>query len=140
MAAHDHHVITAALLTLGSVTVTLDGTTMQWNHSVDLVDSTVWGDTFKQKLISLQDYGGSFEANNDLTDNELDEDLDAAMATNVAVAWRPSSGAIAVTNPELQFTGAMSNLQKTLTHGQVYKVSANVQLTTSAGITRDVTP
>jgi hypothetical protein len=140
MAIHDHQVITAAYLTIGSATLTLDGQSVTISHSVDLVEDSVWGDTWKQRLISLQDYQLSFEALGDQTDDELNEDLDALMGTNVAVAFRASSGAIAVTNPEYQFTGAVSNLTKTFAHGQVVKISGTIMLTTSAGVTRDVTP
>ena len=59
--------ITAGRLTLGAATVTLDGVTMTWNNTVEAVDDTVWGDTYKQRLIGLGDYGGSFEAINDHT-------------------------------------------------------------------------
>lgn len=135
-----HQTILAGALTIGSATVTLDGVSMTWNHTVNLVDDTVWGDTFEQALIGVQGYNGSFEAMSDNTDNELDEDLDALMATSVAVAWKASTAAISVTNPEFQFTGAISNLTKTYAHGQVAKVSGQIKLTTSATVTRDVTP
>ena len=140
MAVNDHQVITRAALTIGSATLTLDGTSASLQHMVDLVEDQVWGDTFKQRLVGLQDYQLQFEAFNDYTDNELDEDLDALMGTSVAIAFKPSSVAIAVTNPEYQFTGAVSNLTKTYQHGQVAKVSGTIMLTTSAGVTRDVTP
>ncbi len=81
----------------------------------------------------------TFEAINDYTDNELDEDLDALMGTAVSIAFRPNSGTIAVTNPEYQFVGAISQLTKTFAFGQPPKVSGTVMLT-SGGITRDVTP
>ena len=140
MAANDHQVITAGALTLGAATVTLDGVSMTWNNTVDAVEDTVWGDTYKQRLVGLGDYGGTFEAFNDHTDNELDEDLEALLRTSFAVAWKPNSGAISVTNPEYQFTGTLTALTKTYAHGQVPKVTGTLVLTTSAGVTRDVTP
>ena len=140
MAIHDHQVVLTSRLTIGSATLTLEGQSATLTHSVDLADDTVWGDTYKQRLVALMDYQLSFEALNDYTDNELDEDLDALMGTNVATAYSPSSGAISVTNPEYQFTGAVSSLVKTYSLGQVAKVGGTVMLTTSAGVTRDVTP
>ena len=133
-----HQVITAGALVIGTATVTLDGVSMTWSDSVDLPEDTVWGDTYKQRLIGLRDYSGSFEALGDNTDNELDEDLDAVLGTSVAITWRSSSGGIAATNPEFQFTGAISNLTKTFAHGQVYKVSGTIMQTTTAAVTRDV--
>jgi hypothetical protein len=137
MAVHDHLVITGAKLTLGAATLSLDGVSMNWSRSVDLPEDTVWGDTFKQRLIGLQDYQGSFEALIDYTDDELDEDLDAIMGTAVAVAWNPVNTTNSATNPQIQFTGAISNLTKTIAHGQVAKVSGNIMLT-SGTITRAV--
>jgi hypothetical protein len=139
MAAHDHQVILAAYLTIGSATLTLDGQSVTLTQSVDLVEDGVWGDTHKQRLVSLQDVQLQFEALQDNTDNELNEDLDAAVGTNVAVAFRASSASIGPDNPEYQFTAALSNLTKVFAHGQVAKISGTLMLTTSAGITRDVT-
>lgn len=139
MAAHDHIVVLNPALTLGAATLTLDGTSATLQHSCDLVEDTVWGDTFKQRLISLQDYQASFEALLDYTDNELDEDLDAIMGTSIAFAFKPVNDTIAATNPEYQFQGGVSNLQKTFALGQTAKVSGTVMLL-SGGITRDVTP
>lgn len=138
MAAHDHQVILAAYLTIGSATLTLDGQMATITHTVDLENDEVWGDSWKQRLISLQDYKLDFEVLQDETDNELNEDLDALMDTNVAVAFRASSAGISATNPEYQFTGAVQNLVKTFAHGKVAKITGSVVLTTSAGVTRDV--
>lgn len=139
MAANDHQVILNALLTLGSATVTLDGTSITDVWSQELPEDTCFGDTFKQRKLSVQDQQLQFEAWNDYTDNELDEDLEALKGTAFAVAYRPSSGAIAVTNPEIQFTGALTNLQKTFQHGQIAKVSGSLMLT-SGTVTRDIAP
>lgn len=140
MAAHDHQVIMAAYLTLGSAALTLDGVQATLTTSVEFDEDTVWGDLWKQRKISLGDVQLTFEAINDYTDNELDEDLDALIRTEIACALRPDSGAISATNPEYQFTGAVSTLQKTFQHGKVPRVSGTVMLTSGSGITRDVTP
>jgi hypothetical protein len=124
---------------MGAATLTLDGTSATLQHSCDLVEDTVWGDTFKQRLVSLQDYQASFEALIDYTDNELDEDLDSLMGTTFAFAFRPTSSATATTNPEYQFTGGISSLQKAFQLGQIAKVSGAVMLT-SGTLVRDVTP
>ena len=77
---------------------------------------------------------------NDHADDALDEDMEALLATSFAVAWRASDGAIAVGNPEYQFTGSLSSLNKTYAMGQIAKISGTIMMTTTAAVTRDVTP
>ena len=137
MAAHDHTITLASYLTMGAATLTLDGTAFSIARSVDLPEDTVWGDTYKQRLIGVQDIQATFEALNDFTDNELDEDIDALMGTAFAVDFRPATGSPSATNPAAQFTGAISNLQKTYAHGQVAKISGTIMLT-SGTLTRAV--
>lgn len=133
-----HTVILNGYLSLGGTVISCDVVSMTITHSVDLPEDTAFCDSWKQRLIGVQDYQVAFEAYNDHTDNALDEDLDALMATHFAAAWRPTGDAISASNPEVQFTGAIGTLTKTYAHGAVAKVSGTIMQSTSAGITRDV--
>jgi len=135
-----HLVVLDGYLTLGGTSIHPDSLSFTVTHNVELVDDTVFGDNFKQKLIGIQDYQLSFEAENDHADDALDEDIEALIATNFAVAWRASDGAISTSNPEYQFTGALSSVAKTYAMGQIAKISGTISITTTAAVTRDVTP
>lgn len=135
-----HTVITGGYLSLGGTDVSGDTHSMTADETNDLPEDTAFGDTFKQRLIGLRDYQMSIEMYNDFADDALDEDLEALLGTSFAVAWRPDDGAISTSNPEYQFTGAISSISKGHSIGGVATVSLTIQQTTTASVTRDVTP
>ena len=135
-----HTVVMDGYITMGGTNFHTDTMSFSSSHSVELVEDTVFGDNFHQRLIGLQDYQMSWEAENDHADDALDEDVEALIATNFAVAWRASDGAISTSNPEYQFTGSFSNVTKTYVMGQIAKISGAIAMTTTAAVTRDVAP
>jgi hypothetical protein len=135
-----HTVITGGFLSLGGTDVSADTKSISASESAELQDDTCFADTWRQRLVGLRDYQLQAELHNDAVDDALDEDLEALLGTSFAVAWRYDDGAISTGNPEYQFTGAISSINKTVAVGEVNKVSLTIMLTTSAGVTRDVTP
>ena len=135
-----HGVTTNAYLLLSATEVSTYLKSLQASETFDLPDDTCMGDTYKQRLVGVGDYQLSGEFNNDYVDNLLDEVIEGLKGTNFAVAWRPVNTTIAAGNPEYQFTGSFSSLVKKHTHGQPHGLTFTIMLTTSAGVTRDITP
>lgn len=135
-----HLVTLNGYLSLGGTVVSTDTASMNTTHGVDLIDDNNFGDLWHQRVIGAQDFQMAFEASNDLVDDALDEDIEALIATNFAVAMRHDGGAISASNPEYQFTGSFSSIQKTFQWNTLAKISGTIMLTTSAGVTRDITP
>lgn len=133
-----HIVATDCYVSLGSAQSS-HGTSVSLNLGDDLPDDTCFGDSFHQCLNGLQTCEAEFEFNNDFADNDLDEDLESLRGTQFAVAIRPVNTTIAATNPEYQFTGAASSVERTFEVGEVGKVKVSVKLA-SGTFTRDVTP
>jgi hypothetical protein len=135
-----HIVTNNSYLSLGGTVVSTDSTSINPTQSAELQDDTCFGDTFHQRLVGLQDYQLQVELNNDYADDALDEDIEALLGTSFAVAWKPVATTISTSNPEYQFTGAISSINKTHAVGQITKISLTIMISTSAGVTRDVTP
>ena len=135
-----HLVVLDGFISMGGTNFHPDTLSFSSSHSVELVEDTVFADNFHQRLVGLQDYQMTWEAENDHADDALDEDVEALIGTSFAVAWRASDGAIAVGNPEYQFTGSFSNVTKTYAMGQIAKISGTIMMTTTSAVTRDVTP
>lgn len=135
-----HIVVMDGFISMGGTNIHPDTLSFTVTHSTELVEDTVFADNFHQRLIGLQDYQVAFECENDHADDALDEDIEALIATNFAVAWRASDGAISTSNPEYQFTGSFSSITKTYAMGQIAKISGTIMMTTTASVTRDTTP
>lgn len=131
-----HLVVLKGFLSMGGTNIHPDTLAFNTSHSVELVDDTVFGDTFKQRLIGLQDYQLSFEAENDHADDLLDEDIEALIGTSFSTIWRASDAAIGLGNPSYTFTGSFSTVNKTYAMGQIAKISGTILITTSATVTR----
>ena len=133
-----HQVANGSFISLGGTDMSSDGTSISDAHSTDLPEDTSFADTFKQRLIGLQDYQLSLEFNQNYVDDGLDEDLEALKATNFAVLWRPDDAVVGTGNPEYQFTGAISSMTKTHQLNNVMTVSVTIMNTTTATVTRAV--
>lgn len=70
------------------------------NVSADELDDTAMGDTFRSRIGGLKDWNVSLEFNSDFAAAAVDATLFPLLATVTTAKFRPTSAAIAATNPE----------------------------------------
>lgn len=106
----------------------------------DELDSTTFGDTWREFLMGLKRGTFSIEALDDFASGSVDATIWSAFNTGtaVAVAVRPVNGAISTTNPEYQFNvlPKVWNLGGSL--GELAAKSLSFPIT--GAVTRDITP
>lgn len=106
----------------------------------DQLDSTAMGDSWREYIGGLK--GGTLSV--ELTDDFAASNVDATIwgafntGTAVAVTTKPTSGAIATTNPEYQFNVIPNQWSVGGSVGELAMKSLTFQIT--GAITRDVTP
>lgn len=77
-------------------------------RSIEELDSTTFGNTSRRRLPGLADGSVDVEFVQDFGAGAVDETLRALVrAAPFAIAYRPTSGAISATNPELQFNAIL---------------------------------
>lgn len=75
--------------------------------SVDYIDSTILGDTWRSRKVTMLDWSATFEGLCDLT--TIDAAAFAALGTAATCKIRPTSAAITATNPEYNGPGLLDS-------------------------------
>lgn len=75
--------------------------------SVDFIDATILGDTWRSRNVTLVDWSATFEGLCDLT--TIDAAAFAALGTAATCKIRPISAAITATNPEYNGPGLLDS-------------------------------
>lgn len=70
------------------------------NVEAEDLEDTAFGDTFRSRLGGLKDWSVDIEFNQDFAGSAVDVTLFPLLGTVVAVKIRPTTAAIAATNPE----------------------------------------
>lgn len=135
-----------AKLVLTDVVVTLAGNTIS-DHvaSVTLttdvaeVTTTAFGDTAVKRVGGLKDNSVQFEFHQDFATSNLESIVYPLIGTVAAITVKPTSDAIATSNPEYQFNALISSWSPIAgAVGDLATVSVTWQI--SGEITKDTTP
>lgn len=102
-------VLTDCFVSVASVDVSAKVRSVAINYEADAVEGTTMSEGTHTFLPSLKNYTVDITFANDWTDNDLDEDMFAAVGTAVAVAIRPTSSAKGAGNPEYNATMVLTS-------------------------------
>ncbi len=129
-----------AIVTVNAAVLSPDGVKVDLEYSADELEDTAFGDTTKSRIGGLLDWGGTFEFNQDFAATPApDVDLFPIVGTVVAIAIRPTSGAIAATNPEYQGNALITSYQ-IFAQGVGELAKAVCTFVAASALVRDVTP
>lgn len=78
------------------------------NVSADELDDTAMGDTYRSRIGGLKDWSVAPEFNSDFAASAVDATIWPLLGTTTTVKVRPTSAAIAATNPEYSGTVLVS--------------------------------
>lgn len=70
------------------------------NISADELDDTAMGDTYRSRIGGLKDWSAGIEFNSDFAASAVDATLFPLLGSVTTCKFRPTSAAIAATNPE----------------------------------------
>jgi hypothetical protein len=135
------HFMLQSRLSLGGTDFAGHVASMNATHTQKDIDDTVFGDTFENCIAGLQRYEQAITLRDDLTDNEVDEDIFALWSSNgsLAVEWGfLQSFTEAANNPEYQYTAMLLSCQSGGGVGEGASLQLQLRLA-SGSVTRDVT-
>jgi hypothetical protein len=127
-------------LSLGGSDVTTYLHGLNHSHSQADLEATVFGNTYKARTYGLQDMQSKGNLHWSVTDNEIDEIMEALFGSAaIAVQYGYLQSATETTsNPEYNYTAMLLNLDTGGGAGELAEGSFSVAITTST-LTRDVT-
>lgn len=109
------------------------------NTEAEDLEDTAMGDTFRSRIGGLKDWSVDIEFNQDFAASAVDVTIFALLGTVVAVAVKPTSGAISATNPE--YSGNVLVSEYNPLDGSVGDLATTSVSWPGAGaLTRDITP
>lgn len=109
------------------------------NYKAEAPEDTAMGVTAKQRLGGLTDWSIDVELNQDYADTEIDDILFPLLGVAATIVVKPTSGALAATNPGFTGTGILSDYDPIA--GKVGDVAiAKCKFMGSGLLDRDVTP
>lgn len=102
-------VFTDAYLSVGGVNLSTWVRSVTVNASVDVVESTAMGATYKTRLPGLKDFSLSVEFNNDYVTSAVEPTVYGFFGTSQNFEFRPTSATVGGTNPK--YTGCRHRLE-----------------------------
>ena len=110
------------------------------NTEADALDSTAFGDTWREYTGGLKQGTVAFEFLDDFASSSVDSTLFSILntGTNVAVAVKPVNTTISATNPEYQFNITPNAYNMGGSLGEMAMKSLTYNIT--GAVTRDTTP
>jgi hypothetical protein len=131
--------LTDVELTVNSVDLSAYLTNATLHVEAEALEDTAMGDLWRSRIAGLKDFNLELEFNQDFAASAVDATLWAAFGTVVAIAIRPTSSAIATTNPEFQGNVLINDYPPI--GGKVGELAkASVKWPGSGTLTRDTTP
>lgn len=96
---------TNAYVTVNSVDLSDDANSLTLDLSVDELEDTAFGDSYKSRIGGLKDSSWSIDFNQDFASSQVDATLFPLLGTVVTVATKPVNTTTAATNP--QYSGSV---------------------------------
>lgn len=97
-------------LTINAVNLSDHTKSVSLPRTIEELDTTCFGSTSRKRLAGLADGSVEVEFVQDFAAGSVDETLRALVrAAPFAITYRPTSGAISATNPELQFNAILTS-------------------------------
>ena len=101
-------VLTNASVTFGGTDISTYCKSISLNTSLDVVETTSFGNTAKTRLAGLADNSVAFEFNQDYASSALESLVYPAIGTSVAVVVKPVAGTTTAINPQYSFNALIS--------------------------------
>src|SRR3989304_5712860 len=108
-------------------------------YNAEALDETAMADTTRVRKGGLLDWSVTVEFFQDFAASEVDVTLFALVGTTFTVAVRPTTDAIAATNPEFPGTGILESYQP-MGNAVGEMLMAPVTIRAAGVLTRDITP
>lgn len=132
-------VLTDAVISVNAVDLTNDCESVDLTYEGDALDATAMSVTGRVFLAGLTQWSVELTFNQDYASSQVDATCFGIVGTSVAIAFKPTSGAISTTNPEYQGNMIVTSYQPLAgSVGEVAKATLSGQGTGT--LTRDVTP
>lgn len=104
-------VLTDAYISIGGTDYSDNCREIKISTSVDIVENTAMGASWKTRLPSLKDFSLDITFNQDHANSGIDDALWALFGTSVAVEIRPTSASVGSSNPKWTGNAILSEYQ-----------------------------
>ena len=103
------HVLTDASLVINSVDLSDHVRSVTLSYEAELQDDTTMGDDTRTNLGGLKNWSMDVEFTQDYASGKVDATLWGIIGTAVTVVLKPTSGAVAATNPSYSGSGVIGS-------------------------------
>jgi len=101
-------VLTNASVTFAGTDISAYCTSISLSTSLDVVETTSFGNTAKTRVAGLADNSVAIEFNQDFASSALEATIFPTIGTSVAVVVKPVAGTTTTSNPQYSFNALIS--------------------------------